>query len=381
MRDASADPGLLGFAQKLMTVLAEGRTTATYKYAVLLGLMDLCLEKTSAHGLAPTMVTTAELAEKVVDLYWSQTRLYEGRDVLKQNSSGQAEILSRLLEFRRRSAAVALNCRQARRLDPEGYAKLLGEVEFKLAEMPLPRLQRLGAEVDEFLYRVAFQAPGRAVTRRSDLRRDDFDNRILFVGNAAERLVALAPLLRPLILREWTALVARFNSFPEAALEDFLFGSTRTPTNSLKAGLREIQGNRCFYCDETLQAVEVDHFVPWARFADDGLDNLVLTDRRCNGAKSAHLAATDHLDRWSSRFASGSRIATDLESLAQAENWERDATRTLGVARGIYLHLPSETRLWLLADRFEAVDGPRVAAMLGDLDTRSRTGRSDSDFL
>lgn len=377
MREASADPGLLGFAQKLMTVLAEGRTTATYKYAVLLGLMDLCLEKTSALGLAPTMVTTAELAEKVVDLYWSQTRLYEGRDVLKQNSSGQAEILSRLLEFRRRSAAVALNCRQARRMDPEGYAKLLGEVEFKLAEMPLPRLQRLGAEVDEFLYRVAFQAPGRAVTRRSDLRRDDFDNRILFVGNAAERLVALAPLLRPLILREWTALVARFNSFPEAALEDFLFGSTRTPTNSLKAGLREIQDNRCFYCDERLQAAEVDHFVPWARFADDGLDNLVLTDRRCNGAKSAHLAATDHLDRWSSRFSTGSTLATDLQTLAQAENWERDAPRTLGVARGIYLHLPSEARLWLLADRFETVDGARVAAMLGDLDTKSSTGRGD----
>jgi len=189
-RDPSADAGLLGFAQKLMTVLDQGLTTATYKYAVLLGLMDLCLEKTSAQGTAPSMVTTAELAEKVIDLYWSHAAPHPGSQaVLKQNSYGQAEILTRIQRYRARAVvAQAFNCRQARRLDPDGYAALLGFVEFKLAEMPLPRLQRVGAEVDEFVYRVAFQDRAHAVNTQADLRRAGFDNRILFVGNAGERL-------------------------------------------------------------------------------------------------------------------------------------------------------------------------------------------------
>jgi hypothetical protein len=365
-RDPSADAGLLGFAQKLMTVLDHGLTTATYKYAVLLGLMDLCLEKTSAQGTAPSMVTTAELAEKVIDLYWSHAAPHPGSQaVLRQNSYGQAEILTRIQRYRARAVvAQAFNCRQARRLDPDGYAALLGFVEFKLAEMPLPRLQRVGAEVDEFVYRVAFQDRAHAVTTRADLRRAGFDNRILFVGNAGERLVALAPLLRPLIQREWTALVARLNRFPEAELEDFLFGSTRTPTKTLRDGLREIQDNRCFYCEETVQRPEVDHFLPWARFADDGLDNLVMADNRCNGSKSAHLAASDHVERWSARFAAGSTVARDLATLAERENWERDSHRTRGVARGLYLHLPEGSPLWQLPGSFEPVDPSRVAAAL-----------------
>ena len=68
----SSERDLLTFAQKLLTVLDQGRKVATYKYAVLLGLMDLCIEKTSRQGTAPAMVTTAELADKVVNLYWTQ---------------------------------------------------------------------------------------------------------------------------------------------------------------------------------------------------------------------------------------------------------------------------------------------------------------------
>jgi hypothetical protein len=358
---------LLTFAQKLLTVLDQGRTTATYKYAVLLGLMDLCLEKTSAQGTAPAMVTTVELAAKVIELYWSHASPYPDREtVLRQNSKGQAEILSAITTFRGNPrVAEAASCRQARLVDPAGYARLLATVEFKLAEMPLPKLQRVGDQIDEFLYRVAFQSAEAAVTKPSHLRAATFDNRIVFVGNAAEHLVALAPLLRPFIQREWATLVARFNGFPESALEAFLFGTERTATASLKAGLRECQDNRCFYCDGRITEPEVDHFVPWARIADNGLDNLVLVDRGCNSAKRAHLAATQHVERWSARFAAGSVLDRDLTDIAARAGWERDTARTLGVARGIYLHLPPESRLWLRAEHFEVVERGRMERALG----------------
>jgi hypothetical protein len=46
------------FGEKLLNLLDEGSFTATYKYAVLLGLIDLCMEHSSSDGSAPTAVTT-----------------------------------------------------------------------------------------------------------------------------------------------------------------------------------------------------------------------------------------------------------------------------------------------------------------------------------
>src|SRR5690606_17660406 len=95
----------------------------------------------------------------------------------------------------------------------------------------------------------------------------------------------------------------------ESQLEMFLFGSDRTRTARVRAGLWEIQDRRCFYCAGRItdpSRGEVDHFVPWSRYPDDTLDNFVVADIRCNGFKSSSLAADDHLKCWASRFAPGS---------------------------------------------------------------------------
>jgi hypothetical protein len=68
---------------------------------------------------------------------------------------------------------------------------------------------------------------------------------------------------------------------------------------SIMDGLREVQRNRCFYCDRTLsEAIEVDHFIPWSRYPRDLGHNFVLADRACNQHKAEMLAATAHLERW-----------------------------------------------------------------------------------
>ena len=43
----------IAFAEKVLALLQEGAFTATYKYAVLIGLIDLSLEGYSAAGLPP----------------------------------------------------------------------------------------------------------------------------------------------------------------------------------------------------------------------------------------------------------------------------------------------------------------------------------------
>ena len=47
--------GAIGFAERLIALLDEGGFTATYKFALLLALLDSCLESTSATGAPPTL--------------------------------------------------------------------------------------------------------------------------------------------------------------------------------------------------------------------------------------------------------------------------------------------------------------------------------------
>jgi hypothetical protein len=99
--------GAIGFAEKVLELLDEGRYTATYKYALLLALLDVCLEHTQSSGAAPEMVTTRQLADKIVELYWPHTVPFVGvvpATVLKQNTTGQAEIISAITRFRARHA-------------------------------------------------------------------------------------------------------------------------------------------------------------------------------------------------------------------------------------------------------------------------------------
>ena len=101
----------------------------------------------------------------------------------------------------------------------------------------------------------------------------------------AEYLLQLNGLLRPLIHRHWCAMVALLNTLEDSRLEEFLFGAERVPTVKVRAGLWEIQGTRCFYCDRRVVDPgkgHVDHFIPWARYPDNGIESLVVADVTCN---------------------------------------------------------------------------------------------------
>lgn len=347
------DRGAIAFAERLLTVLERGGFVATYKYAVILGLVDLCLEGSTRSGAAPPSATTPQLAEKVVRLYWPQARAFRER-VLLQNSGKQAGILSQIVRFQSALIDPSVPLGRARSLAPQAYVRLLREVEWILVKMPLPKLQRVGREVVPFIYQIRWDDD----VRRGEFSSDEFDNGIRFIGDASDHLVRLAPLIRPLVQRKWAALVAQFNDFPEAELERFLFGARREAIAHLAAPLRELQADACFYCGARLgDGAQVDHFVPWSRHPDDALDNLVAAHSRCNARKSDHLAAAEHVEEWMSRM---QRRSADLEAVSDEARWPREPQRTLGVARSIYLRLPTGARLWQLDRHFVPVDALRL---------------------
>ena len=139
--------------------------------------------------------------------------------------------------------------------------------------------------------------------------------------------------------------------------------SQRPPTMNLRcqngssSSLLELQNGRCFYCHKsTRRTAEVDHFIPWSRYPDDGIDNLVVADRRCNGAKRDFLASAGHVERWRGRMEE-----PEVDEIVNASGWHRSDSVILGVARAIYLRLPRRVRLWKGINEFEVTD----PAMLG----------------
>jgi hypothetical protein len=157
-------------------------------------------------------------------------------------------------------------------------------------------------------------------------------------------------------------MVARMNKLPEAELERFLFGSERTSLEVVRGPLRDLQDNCCFYCEGRISGpADVDHFIPWSRYPDDGLDNLVAAHPKCNNSKRDFLPAADHVERWAERTRA---LNTILAGVARDAGWPRDTDRSASVATAIYLRLPANIRLWRRPDEFVPIDRERIARAL-----------------
>ena len=369
----------IAFAEKVMTLLDEGGFTATYKFAVLLGLLDLCRERAGSDGAAPSSVTTRQLAEKVVELYWPQTTPYPGSSEeevllqLRSRANARAAVIKDLIHFREEILAdPSLPLARVRIEFPQDFDRLVKSVEWTLIRHPLPRLQKFGGVKDRFIYEITWdeRVLKGEVSAYQRGGQSSFDNTIRFKGEASEHLVLLSPLLRPLIEQKWTDLVSDFNNLPENALRSFMFGADRISLAPVRAGLVEIEGGRCFYCEHRFtdggkSAPVVDHFIPWARHPNNTIENLVPAHDRCNLQKRDFLAAAQHVEKWTSRIATNSPTADQLRTLARKRTWETDQGRTLSVARAIYLRLRPEVRLWFLKQEFVPADRRLLQRALG----------------
>ena len=339
--------------ERLLRVIDEGRRTATYKLALLLGIID-------AVAMLPgsTALPTRLIAERVLEVYFPQTRSYVDRNgvayVPRQISMKSSTVLAAV--ERLRLDADAMRCRTldgVARRRPDLYHATVDVVEDTFVRYPIPLLQTVGATVIPFLYDVGWPEG----TSIASLRRRQADH-VQLLDGVADRLVVLGPMLRPLIELHWVQDVARWTGIAteDEALHGHLFGRDRAafPT-PLVSSLRDLQHDSCFYCGDRLTGrVEVDHFLPWSRWPNDAIENLVLADR-CNGAKSDHLAASTHLARWRARLTMHSH---DLAEIAGRCSWATSPNRSAALAQSTYDHLAAGTPLWLHGKEFELAAGP-----------------------
>lgn len=309
----------LTFLRKLQRLLDEGEFVATYKFALLNALADLSVERSPAPDGSLRLPLTA-IAEKFIDYYWSQARPYRGVEetptVLRQNPGRQAAVINALIE--RQGAGYSLaSVRRDRR-----WTSLVNRVARIVREMPLWKLQTVGGDADEFLYR-------RAEFRGGTIR---------LLPDVPRAFCALHGLVLDAVRGAWIRQIGRIAAnrplLDDADLAAFLFGTERQSLEGYARVLREHQSAACLYCGRAIRgAGEVDHFIAWSRYPADLGHNFVLACRRCNAKKRDYLAYRRHVESW---YRTNIERADELAARCDAANLAHDVGRTRAVAWWAY---------------------------------------------
>ena len=58
------------FAEKLLALLDSGRFSATYKFATLTALIDVCVESVDRTGTPARAVAARQVGRRVLELFW-----------------------------------------------------------------------------------------------------------------------------------------------------------------------------------------------------------------------------------------------------------------------------------------------------------------------
>lgn len=280
----------LAFLAKLQRLFAESDFTATYKFALLIALSDLAVER-GRDDRAPLTLAIRDLAERFVGLYWRHTLPYgygqsgSVSDVLVQNHGTQATVVSAIAEFRHRTGLANLTIARSH----SDYAALISKVAMVVSAQPLKYLQNFGGDTDPFLYERGERGY------------------IHLQPGVSYCLRRFYPLVQQLCRSHWVGHIKanRRNHHilgSQDDLEDFLFSTSRQSLQLLGKELQKLDGDSCFYCGQRLRDWDVDHFVPHSLYPRDLAGNFVLAHPSCNRSKSDTLAAREHLERWLARL-------------------------------------------------------------------------------
>ena len=286
----------LAFLTKIEELLARGKFTSTYKFALLIALTNIAVENGNDTN-DELEIEVDEIARQYLALYWSMARPYPRVNaILNQttNTERRATIITMLEEEVRHAQSSYQRLRVHRTLRDA----LVGEARKTLAKDVLYRLQTVGGTHDtaptceKFLYDHPQTAAQCAKLKRITLE----------PGTAA-CLRRLRGVIIAMVQARWALFVRENNEqlSVDRELESFLFGATRSAVSLYAARFYDLQEGRCFYSGDKLvgpERGEVDHFIPWARYPFDSPFNLVLASRQVNNKMRDDLKPPEWRERW-----------------------------------------------------------------------------------
>lgn len=347
------DPGVAPstlLLERLLAVVDEGRRTGTHKLLTLLALLDATATSVGEDLQPAHELPVRTVAEHVLAVAWRHVVPFAiERDAVHLRQMNDQQRANELVEAtataRTRAEAVgARTPRQLRQADPDAHETAVDRIERQLVRYPLALLQRTDTDAPDFLYRSWPPERTPTATARSQGRAEPS---ILWLPGVPDALLRFTALLRPLIELAFVRDVARWNDLDtaESRLHAHLFGAEReTWAAGLKEEFLEVQERRCFYDPEGRrlrpEELQVDHFLPWARFHANGVANLVLARASQNASKSDLFAARRHVQAWVESLPHRITVARRL-------GLDHETSRTRALARAGYGHLPDGSPLWL----------------------------------
>jgi 5-methylcytosine-specific restriction endonuclease McrA len=325
-----SDADQLEFLIRIQKILDEGQFVATYKFALLVALIEIAIERGNDSGES-LEIKLDWLAEKFIELYWGHAREFCGT-VLSQNKGANIAVIHQVAKLQREAPQLS----QARRI-PLWRTTVLG-IRGIVRAMPLFRLQLLrGDQRIPFLYEEVVN-----------------DGAIHLKPGIAFCLRKFSALISSLARGGWLREVRdnprnAYAIGQTQSLEAFLFGEERVPLRQIREVLIPLQQGKCFYCSDRLtEAMHVDHFIPWVLYPSNLGHNFVLADASCNTDKSDLLADISHFDRWRKRNDSG---GAQLNSAFEAHGVIVDLAASSGIARWAYERARSTSAVVWVARR------------------------------
>lgn len=314
----------LQFFHKIQLLLEEGSFSSTYKYALLLAIADLSVEKGEELN-SSLRLSVDSIARKFIFYYWRQSIPYPSineEGVLFQNNGKQAGVIKIITNYQlenNRPLHQAIH-------DPV----LINSVAKVVRTMPLWRLQKMPSGIVDFIYEQT--TSGSEIVLREGVA---YCFRV-FHGHI-QNMVQGAWLRWVRKLKHNHSLLGQLKD-----LNEFMFGSERANLGNYVPMLIELQSNTCFYCDKSLKGnkSEVDHFLPWSRYPVDLGHNFVLAHSVCNRDKNDLLPAVTHLENWINRNDSNqsqmdqyfceNNLLHDIDTSVSITKWAYDKTELLG---------------------------------------------------
>ena len=293
----------LKFLKNIQLILQSGSFSSTYKFALLISLSRLSIEKGEDEG-GTLILEYTDLAEKFIELYWKQAVPYtfheDGQLILNQNNGKQAAIVNRIILLRQSYSSLGLL-----RRDTSVWLKLLKEVAKTIKEMPVRYLQNINGQNFEFLYRLEYS-----------------NKQLTLLPQVMYCLRQFSEIIEELCQKRWIDYIRKnstnapiLNKLPN--LEQFMFEPSRNQLNAVANVLVDLQECKCFYCNKSMKkgSYAVDHFIPWSMYPSDTGHNFVLADSSCNSKKSNLLASDEFLHKWRERNEEQDLIIVDRISV------------------------------------------------------------------
>jgi hypothetical protein len=312
----------LNFLRDIQWLLESSSYNSTYKFALLMSLVNLSIESGIGDNSSHT-ISYRQLAEQFMYLYWRQTIPFSAQDqhtILKQGiNSGKDAVIQQILKLQQLTKTKSLN--GARTSEPKTWKSTLSKLARIVKDKPARHLQSAENNNNrEFMYFY-----------------DDKSNELVLKPGVAYCLSRFSKIINKLCQQYWSDFV-RKNSHNQGYFSDdidlkqFLFQQPRLYLGKLQDVLIDAQHGQCFYCHKPLKEdaknrTEVDHFIPWSKYPIDTVHNFVLADHSCNNKKRDYLAEEKFYEQWlirNQRY--GQTIEAESQSLGFISNCQRSET-------------------------------------------------------